>query len=579
MRLRRSLAVACVTAVVLYGISSAWRLIIAQADSDSGVPRQVMGGLETRMDATGDDTPFTGDRPQDVERVGAGIDGVPLALPNGKVMMLLTHGARGSQYLAARFSTDNGRTWGESRKLFDFPANGGSFSNGPALVSKNGTIHVFGMEMYGFDFNDRQKSKCHLWHSRSRDGGRTWSAARKVDFGLNYTGAVNSAFQLRSGRIICPVSGLSDRRIGPWVSLAPYSDDDGATWHAPKQQITMNTGAPDWYESGAVEPVGIGLKDGRAWLLPRSQDGYQWESFSKDGGITWTPVRHTRFVNNQSAMALMRLADGRLILFWNNCGPEGVHGIYAERLVMCAAISSNEGKTWRGYREIARRTSPGEISYPFITQTRDGYVLLATDGNLWRVRPDFLLNRDMTEDFSAGIRRWSTLAAKGVFAAPDPDGGKGRVLSMVKPDVGAPSAACMSFPYGVRGDIAIQVRMEPGFQGAHFTLSDHYDLPRLPRDGSFPIAITPSGRVMIIAAGGAWVDTPGDLTAGKWHELRLRWNCGQGCAVLSLDRTEIAQMEQFVRTPGVCYLRLCSTAPTVDTAGLYIRSVKVRTSD
>lgn len=380
---------------------------------------------------------------------------------------------------------------------------------------------------------------------------------------------------MKSGRIICPISGLSNRKIGPWVSLAPYSDDDGATWHKPTQQITINSGARDWYESGAVEPVGVGLNDGRAWMLPRSQDGYQWESYSKDG-VTWTPAKHTRFVNNQSAMAVMRLADGRLILFWNNCGPEGLPGLYAERLVMCAAISSDDGKTWHGYREIARRTTPGQISYPYITQTKDGNVLLWSDSHLWRIHPNFLLDRDLTEDFSAGVRRWSTLAAKGVFAAPDPDGGKHQVLSLLQPDAGAPAAACMNFPYGVRGELTMQVRIEPGFQGAHFTLSDHYDLPRLYRDGSFPFRITPAGRVQIIGAGGTWLDTPGDLRPGKWHEVYLRWNCKQGCAVLKLDGTEIAQMKQYVRTPGVCYLRLRSTASGVDNAGMYIRQIKIK---
>ena len=64
-----------------------------------------------------------------------------------------------------------------------------------------------------------------------------------MDFGLEYTGSSNNAFQLKSGRIIAPVSGLTERRIGPWVSLAPYSDDDGATWHKPPQQITAVLGS------------------------------------------------------------------------------------------------------------------------------------------------------------------------------------------------------------------------------------------------------------------------------------------------------------------------------------------------
>ena len=523
--------------------------------------------------------PLFGDEPGDVEKVtSAPLVGVPLALPDGRVIMWDVAGEQGSQYARAVFSLDNARTWGDPQRLFDFPKDKGQFTNGAALVSRAGTVHIFGLDYYGFDFAARKKSKSYLWHCRSRDGGKTWDPVQKVDFGLEYTGSSNNAFQLKSGRIIAPVSGLSERKIGPWVSLAPYSDDDGATWQAPAQQITMNTGAADWYESGAAEPVGVELKDGRVWLLPRSQDGYQWETFSRDGGLTWTRVRHTRFVSNQSAMAVMRLADGRLILFWNNCGAEGqgdIHWGYAERAAMAAAVSSDEGKSWQGYREVGRVTGPAQVSYPYITQMQDGYILLYAAGYLARIRPDFLANARFVEDFAAGVRRWSTLAAAGISAVPDPDGAGGTVLKLVKPEADKPAAACMNFPFGSSGELAMSVRIEPGFQGAHLTLSDHYDLPGLPRDGTFPFRMTAKGRVQIVGSGGTWLDTPGDLAPGKWHRLRVKWDCKRGRAKMWLDGTEIAVMEQFVRTLGLCYLRLRSLAESPDPGGLYLRSVEV----
>ena len=524
--------------------------------------------------------PALGDKPGDVERVTiAGAIGSPLALADGRIALFYADGALHEQSAYARYSTDNGATFGEPHKLFDFPSDKGSFGIGAVLRSASGSIHLFGLDYYDFDFNNRAKSRSYLWHARSLDGGKTWHPVQKVDFGLEYTGSSNNAFQLKSGRIIAPVSGLSGRRIGPWVSLAPYSDDDGATWNPPRQHITMNTGASDWYESGAAEPVGIELSDGRVWLLPRSQDGYQWETFSRDGGLTWTPVRHTRFTSNQSAMAVLRLADGRLMLFWNNCGAEGlgdVHWGNAERAVMAAAISRDEGKTWCGYREVGRAVTNSQVSYPYVAQAADGRVILFAADQLVRINPDFLENREFSEDFSLGIRRWSTLAAKGVEATPDPDGGTGSVLRMLKPEAAIGAAACLNFPYGESGELQATLRIEPGFQGAHFTLSDHFDLPGLPRDASFPFEITPSGRVKIIGSGGTWLDTPGDLVPGRWHHVRLTWDCRTGQAVLKLDGAEIAVMEQYVRTRGVCYLRVRSTAGAPDPAGLYIRSVGVK---
>jgi hypothetical protein len=85
-----------------------------------------------------------------------------------------------------------------------------------------------------------------------------------------------------------------------------------------------------------------------------------------------------------------------------------------------------------------------------------------------------------------------------------------------------------------------------------------------------------------MADGGTWLDTPGDLTPGKWHELRLSWDCRRGrcgaCgrATLTLDGAEIAVIEQFVRASGVCYLRIRSTAASTDWGGLFIRSINIK---
>ena len=54
-------------------------------------------------------------------------------------------------------------------------------------------------------------------------------------------------------------------------------------------------------------------------------------------------------------MTVFRIKDGRLLLLWNNCGADPLPPVKwqcAERAVLAAAISDDEGKTWKGYREI-----------------------------------------------------------------------------------------------------------------------------------------------------------------------------------------------------------------------------------
>ena len=525
--------------------------------------------------------PFLGDKPGDVVKVkSTTFAGLPVALPDGRLMLWATANVSGKQFATAVFSKDNGATWSQPVNLFAFPVKEkASWSGGASLADDKGYIHLFGLEYYHFDFKDRSKSKSHLWHCRSRDGGKTWDEVQDVLFGYEYTGSSNGAFQTRNGRIFVPISALSNRKVGAWVSVCPYSDDNGATWKMPEQEITMNTGAADWYEGGAVEPVGIELKDGRIWLLPRSQDGFQWESFSQDHGRTWTPARHTRFISNQSAMSILRLKDGRLLLFWNNCGAEGLLPIKwgnAERAVLAAAVSDDEGKTWKGYREVARVTSNAQVSYPYTTLMPNGRVLLNAAGFIVTVDPTFLTVEHFTEDFTSGVRRWSTLSSEGVSAVADPDGGSGKVLQMLKPKTNVNSAACLNFPFGRKGTITMTLRIEPEFQGAHLTLSDHYDLPGLPRDGAFPIRVTPKGRIELNGSGGSWLATPGDLKPGKWHELKLTWDCTNHQALMELDGVEIGQLHQFITTDGVCYLRIRSTAAATDVGGFYVSSVKVK---
>lgn len=500
-----------------------------------------------------------------------------MLLSDGRVLMLYSRDLGKRQECVGQYSSDHGLTWNEPVRLFGFPTDKGTFGLGAALVSSRGTIHAWGLDYYGFSFEEREKSRSYLWHARSADNGRTWSAVQHVPFGAEYTGSVNNACELSSGRILAPVSYLSKRPTGVWVSVAPYSDDDGLSWHPPQGEVSFNTGAADCYESGAAEPVCIELKDQRVWMLPRSQDGFHWESFSADGGLHWSKPRHTRFVCNQSAMAPLRLSNGRLLLVWNNCSPDGWDEIEwgnAERAVLCAALSCDEGQTWVGYREVARIGSNTQVSYPNVCQAADGTVILRC-GPIIKFHPDFLLETALREDFSKGLDNWCALAQEGASVSTDPAGGAGRVLRLTKPNPARSAAACLNFPFGVKGELSIAVRIEPGFQGAQIALTDFFALPAVPRDGCFPFRITSQGRIEISGSRGSWLATPGDLIPGRRHDLTLAWNCAEQRAFLALDGVEIAVIEQLTCAPGICYLRLRSTAEKTDPAGLCVFAVTI----
>jgi len=473
-----------------------------------------------------------------------------------------------------RVSEDDGRAWGDPQVLFEFPKGAGAHLDGMALVTRSGALHLWGLHFFlcplkaPFDYSQFHSD---LWHARSLDDGKTWDPVQKVDFGYAYTGASNSAIELSTGRILVPISRYSDRPTGRFVTCVPYSDDDGVTWQRPVDEVIVDTGGGG-LESGACEPVAAELKDGRVWMLIRAQDGFQWETFSTDGGLHWSAPRHSRFVCSNSPVAMLRLEDGRLLVIWNNCGT----GQY-NRLLLCAAITADEGKTWTGYREIARRAEDGVYSYPYVTEARDGKVIvvLLQGQRMLRLDPDFLTRTTLRDDFTQGLGKWSQLGTEGARAVADPDGGEGKVLRLAKPKAEVPAGVCLNFPFGVQGDITLQIRTEPGFQGAHFALDDHYDMPGLPQEGTFAWRVTTESQLEASRAEGSFEPGEALLTPGAWHELRVSWDCAGRAASISVDGKPAGESLQLSDRPGVCYLRLRSLAAATDEAGLYVRSVQV----
>jgi len=178
-----------------------------------------------------------------------------------------------------RFSGDGGRSWSKPSLLFEFPRAKGARLPGICFFDRDGALHLFGLDYFAIDVKtaDPAKSRCDLFHVMSRDRGKTWSTVQRIDFKHTYTGSTNSVIQLRTGRIVVSLSFFSSRDTGKFVSTCVYSDDGGTTWRKSKSDLAVDSGHRD-IESGACEPVCLELKDGRVWMMIRTQTGYQYES-------------------------------------------------------------------------------------------------------------------------------------------------------------------------------------------------------------------------------------------------------------------------------------------------------------
>jgi hypothetical protein len=493
-------------------------------------------------------------------------------------------------------STDNGSTWSAPEVLTNVAAEG---LGGPMpLLDQDGELHFVMAKARGTGRKIAIDRFIDLWHVCSTEGRTKWSEPQLVYRG--YCGSLQGVFQLKSGRIIVPFADWTPGvpttpPTGPEVVICMYSDDHGKTWQRSPAKLTSP--CHDGFNGanyGACEPCLIQLKDGRAWMLIRTQAGFLYESFSDDG-VDWSAAAPSRFHSSNSPAYQVRLNDGRLVVFWNNCDHcprAGKDGVYSGRDALHAAISDDEGKSWRGFREVyrdpTRNATPPKngdrgTAYPHATVMKDGKILLvsgqgATLRRRFVVDPEWLLETSQSDSF-ANLDAWHLYKgfgpAKGfwrdrvqgpqLIAHPDKPGAN--VLHLGRPDGRDADGAVWNFPAAKNGELSLRLRVEKGFGGARISLADFMLDPcddTAASRSAFTVEIPPDGHLTDTAV----------LQPGKWHTLKFTWD-DKKCAV-TVDDKPAAELTARAHTPdGVSYLRLRSTASTVDTAGFMVESVSM----
>ena len=506
----------------------------------------------------------------------------------------------GSQQVFRIDSTGNGDTWSAPRAVLRLPGGHGEFYGLQPLATSGGDLHLFlihmakgedvsrgeGERVRHVDCRDRHLD---IWHTKSSGGRAPWREPRKIWSG--YTGSLNSAIELRNGRILLPFSYATKRDwrnrgdgfeqftfMGKFDSITLYSDDRGDTFHLSSPSLKVET--PDIVSAyGAVEPVVIELKDGRVWMLIRTQRGRFYESFSPDG-IRWSEPHPSPITSSDSPAGLTRTEDGRIVLVWNNCRRfPYAHG---GRHVLHAAISATEGRTWTGYREILRdpkRDQPpppgGDFgtAYPFPLAAGGDRILIASGQGAGRSRlvafdAGWLTETGQRTDFSQDLDDWTYFGCRGVDRVPHPDRPGAYVLKVSKTDAEWPAGAVWNFPNAPSGRIVLRLKLNAGFRGANIALTDHYSPPWDEEDvfdSLYNLPIDASGRLLGTAS----------LNAGRWYDLEVRWSGRVRQAEVRLDGRRVAALPLRRETPGANYLRLRSTCEMSDPVGLLVESVDV----
>ena len=143
------------------------------------------------------------------------------------------------------------------------------------------------------------------------------------------------------------------------------SDDGCKTWRKKPMEACpfFDSKFPDkgkrWQQNNRENSI-VELSDGTLYMMSRTAMNYHYETYSHDGGDTWEPFKQSVFHSSGTMPTLYRLSDGRLIFLWCNTKmmpefPEANglwEDVFTNRDANHCAISSDEGKTWNGYREV-----------------------------------------------------------------------------------------------------------------------------------------------------------------------------------------------------------------------------------
>lgn len=204
----------------------------------------------------------------------------------------------------------------------------------------------------------------------SEDGGKTWSSPTRLPDGL--LGPIkNKPLQLKDGSWLSPSStegnksADGNRDAEGWLVHFERSVDSGRTW----TKIGPIRKGPGF---DAIQPSLLTHADGRMQVLCRTKQGVVAQSWSKDGGNTWTALTATTLPNPNSGTDAVTLADGRQLLVYNHSAHR-IEEAKGDRFPLDVAISS-DGLTWRHVVTLEDEPCTSGYAYPAVIQAADGRV-------------------------------------------------------------------------------------------------------------------------------------------------------------------------------------------------------------
>ncbi|MCX8062227.1 MAG: glycoside hydrolase [Anaerolineales bacterium] len=190
----------------------------------------------------------------------------------------------------------------------------------------------------------------------SEDGGKTWNNTIALNTSP-YSGGygMRGGVQLPNGDILLPLSDVPNYR----TVFLMRSTDGGKRWQKPSL-VADQEGL--YFE----EPTLLFLPNGKLLMLLRENcTHYIYQTFSEDGGYSWSPAVQTPIWGYPAHLLL--LPDERVLC---------VYGYRRPPYGICAVFSTDYGQTWNVDETlvICSNLPNGDLGYPSSVLRSDGSI-------------------------------------------------------------------------------------------------------------------------------------------------------------------------------------------------------------
>jgi len=233
-------------------------------------------------------------------------------------------------------TNDDGRTWSEARRLVARDEARQNVMSVSLVRNTAGHVLLFYLRKNGPD-------DCQIYVRESTDELASLGAQRRVSTRDGYH-VMNNARVLRlaNGRLLAPAAYTRDWAISRKQTAICYSSNDGGrSWVLSDGEVVLPSSQVGCQEPGLVE-----IESGLLMCI-RTDLGYVYAARSADAGNTWDqPTAVAELASPMSPCTMCRLDDGDLLAVYNH-RPDARTAAWSDRTPLSAALSSDDGATWR----------------------------------------------------------------------------------------------------------------------------------------------------------------------------------------------------------------------------------------